>query len=285
MQQPLLPVPADAESVQIWFVNSDRAGCVAWDSNFGENYSFPVVPSSEAVAEIGWVGQHDFVIAYPNETEHLGEQDPVWYQDNWAGAPKSSWTEIQIWVQGLTDQVYANTQAAAQAAASRLDAQVLTDAVGDGQWGLWPLEFVEQRGNNFVYAFRFWKMRYSIYNDPLLVAGLYQFRYRFALDGQPARDYGRADGQAWRFVVSPAEDCSLFPDGGPDACQQDESVDWVGNWGGRIDHSRAGAGRRVGASGRSGAPRAEEPAEEGYHAPDSPPGGRRRVRRPHEEAF
>ncbi len=231
--RPLLTVPEDAESVEVWFVNSDRAGCVAWDSNLGDNYRFPVASSAEAVTEIGWVGEHDFVIAYPNETEHLGKQDPVWYQDNWAGMPKSSWTEIQIWVQGLTDVVYANTQEAAQAAAARLDAGVLTSALAEE----WPLEFVEQRGNNFVYAFRFWKMRYVIYNDPPVAAGLYQFRYRFTLDGQAAQEFGRADGQDWRFVVSPDLDCSLFPDGGPEGCQQSTSVDWAGNWGGRFDHS------------------------------------------------
>ena len=58
------------------------------------------------------------------------------------------------------------------------------------------------------------------------------------------------------------------------------------NHDGRLDASEfAGAGGRVGAAGRSGAPRAQEPAEEGHHAPDSPPSGRGCVRRPHEGAF
>jgi hypothetical protein len=33
-------VPADAHGVEIWFENTDRTGCEAWDSNYGRNYSF-----------------------------------------------------------------------------------------------------------------------------------------------------------------------------------------------------------------------------------------------------
>lgn len=33
-------VPAGAQSVELWFMNSDRAGCVRYDSNWGQNYRF-----------------------------------------------------------------------------------------------------------------------------------------------------------------------------------------------------------------------------------------------------
>jgi hypothetical protein len=34
--------PPGARSLELWFVNNDRAGCVAWDSRFGANYRFPL---------------------------------------------------------------------------------------------------------------------------------------------------------------------------------------------------------------------------------------------------
>ena len=36
----VLAAPADAEVVEMWFENQSYSGCRAWDSRFGENYSF-----------------------------------------------------------------------------------------------------------------------------------------------------------------------------------------------------------------------------------------------------
>ncbi len=33
-----LAVPQGARTLELWFKNTDRAGCVAWDSRFGQNY-------------------------------------------------------------------------------------------------------------------------------------------------------------------------------------------------------------------------------------------------------
>lgn len=41
-----LEVPADAESVALWFSVSNRWGCIAYDSNMDANYAFDVSPSS-----------------------------------------------------------------------------------------------------------------------------------------------------------------------------------------------------------------------------------------------
>ncbi|MBM4372609.1 MAG: hypothetical protein FJ098_13190, partial [Deltaproteobacteria bacterium] len=45
----VVPIPADAEEVELWFQNFTGAGssCVAWDSNFGENYRYGIWPSAE----------------------------------------------------------------------------------------------------------------------------------------------------------------------------------------------------------------------------------------------
>ena len=33
-------IPQGARQLEVWFKNTDRAGCVSWDSRFGENYRF-----------------------------------------------------------------------------------------------------------------------------------------------------------------------------------------------------------------------------------------------------
>jgi hypothetical protein len=35
-----LAVPAGAHELEVWFQNSDRAGCLRWDSKYGQNYRF-----------------------------------------------------------------------------------------------------------------------------------------------------------------------------------------------------------------------------------------------------
>jgi len=39
---PILDVPRGASSVEIWFQTTNRWGCMEWDSNYGDNYGFPV---------------------------------------------------------------------------------------------------------------------------------------------------------------------------------------------------------------------------------------------------
>jgi uncharacterized protein DUF6209 len=37
-------VPIDATKIELWFQNTDNTGCVSWDSRYGQNYWFDVVP-------------------------------------------------------------------------------------------------------------------------------------------------------------------------------------------------------------------------------------------------
>ena len=39
-----IPVPRNANKIEMWFENTDESGCVAFDNNFGQNYTFDVVP-------------------------------------------------------------------------------------------------------------------------------------------------------------------------------------------------------------------------------------------------
>jgi len=41
-----LQIPSSATRVALWFTNTNRWGCIAYDSNDGANYSFDVTPRS-----------------------------------------------------------------------------------------------------------------------------------------------------------------------------------------------------------------------------------------------
>ena len=41
-------IPVDASEVTLWFQNTDGSGGAAWDSRYGENYRYGVLPSSGA---------------------------------------------------------------------------------------------------------------------------------------------------------------------------------------------------------------------------------------------
>jgi hypothetical protein len=59
-----VPIPLDAERVELWFQNTDLLQCSAWDSRFGQNYWFgvtrqgpvqPVSPRTGAVPSLEMV--------------------------------------------------------------------------------------------------------------------------------------------------------------------------------------------------------------------------------------
>lgn len=234
---PLVAIPPDATSVELWFSNSDDTGCVAWDSNYGKNYAFPVVPKGGLT--VGWAGDFDFVL-FGKQPEHKGDIDPVYYFDAWQGMPLSSFIEVQAWVAGVTDKPYANPEAAATAAGA-LTAQLQTDAVkaDDGSWKPLKLKFERQQGNNFVWSFRLGDLRWPQYgyNVP---DGLWHYTVRVSADGGATwTQAGPAGAQPRRLVLAKTQDCKLFPDNAPPGCANLAAVGWAGNWGGYFTHACA----------------------------------------------
>ena len=234
-QAPQVSVPVGAASVELWFSNSDTTGCVAWDSNYDANYAFPVVAASGA-AQVGWAGDFDF-IKWGNQPQHLGDVDPAWYFDSWQGMPLASMVEVQVWIPGLTDVAYPSAQAASDAAASKVVAQVVTDGLSgdvDG-WGTRALHYERQQGNNFVYTFRLGELRWQT-SGVTVPDGLWRWYARFSADGGGSwTDAGKAEGR--RYVVAKTQDCSLFPDWAPPECPQGKAVGWVGDWGRYASHA------------------------------------------------
>lgn len=40
----VITAPTGASHLELWFRNSDRTSCVTWDSAYGQNYHFTLVP-------------------------------------------------------------------------------------------------------------------------------------------------------------------------------------------------------------------------------------------------
>ena len=224
----VFPIPEGARHVELWFENSEwtpgyplPAGCPAWDSNYGKNYPFEIVPPKAAPPRVGWAGEFNFVTFHRAPETDLGDVDPAYCFDSYAGSELSTWVEAQVWIPGVTDQQYASDADAAQAASSLVQARAVTDALtGDVDgWGTYKLRFVRQQGHNFVYAFDFWKLRYAMYVDSPVAAGLYHYYFQFSADGGASwTSAGHDGGSARRFVVAPKLDCTLFPDHAPSGC-------------------------------------------------------------------
>ncbi len=225
IRQPELPVPEDATELEVWFSNSDRAGCVAWDSDFGANYHFPVVPRGGGA--IGWVGDPDFVIFHRPPARHLGDVDPIYHWDSWLGAETTSRLEIQVWAPGITDRDVAPGQ----------DTGILAQAVLQGLDEPVDLKYLGRRGNNQVYGFEPGRLRTSIYLDPPLPDGLYHFYLRFSADHGRTWTRFPAEGEPpRRLVVAASQTCDLFPDHPPEGCPRELEVGWAGAWGRYTGH-------------------------------------------------
>lgn len=57
-----LHAPEGATGLELYFRNSDRAGCVAWDSDYGRNYRYPVVAAPDRRGP-QWVGNDTATIS------------------------------------------------------------------------------------------------------------------------------------------------------------------------------------------------------------------------------
>ena len=92
-------VPADATSVALWFENASPPSCVAWDSNYGANYVFPVVAG--ATPPIGWLsgvgGSTDRACQHADTLE-----DPI-VIDEYARERACLFADVDVWVGGVTD--------------------------------------------------------------------------------------------------------------------------------------------------------------------------------------
>jgi len=144
--QPVLALDQSGD-LQIWFQNSSRWGCSAYDSDFGKNYHFAVQPSAN---EPGWMGNVRSVTSRqtcngPCESDMRDVQGDVLF-DTWTrqrAAIKAIYFEA--WKQGVTDFDNADLW-------RQLDVQVHSRVGSSGPFTTAYVGFDRRTGNNARYA-------------------------------------------------------------------------------------------------------------------------------------
>lgn len=108
-----LPGAAGDADLEIWFQNTSRWGCQAWDSNYGKNYHFTARPAPNAP---GWLGNVLFVSERQTcgggacESDRKPLQNATFTYDTWT-RQRAAVTQLtfQVWKQGVTDWDNPNT--------------------------------------------------------------------------------------------------------------------------------------------------------------------------------
>jgi len=97
--------PPHAGDLQIWFQNTNRWGCVAYDSAYGANYHFHVQPAADAP---GWVGNAASIVSRgtcggaPCDSDRRPLDGTVF--DDWARQrAETANAYFDVWKEGVTD--------------------------------------------------------------------------------------------------------------------------------------------------------------------------------------
>ncbi len=170
-----LALPEDAERVELWFQAGDRAGCVRWDSNYGQNYRFEVRRDRPPAPT--WAG--DWGQSLNRACERRPGGDLVTLTD-YSLERGCNFVEADVYVPGLTDGPVTDLGLVAA------QVQLLDDAGSSSFAWLAPVGRV---GNNYRY-------RWMLPNHALRQDGWSQYRFwfRFSTDGVRWWTAGRDDG-------------------------------------------------------------------------------------------
>lgn len=134
--------------LEMWFENVDRYGCHSYDSDFGKNYHFRVLPSAN---EPGWVGNASYVIE--RQTCNAGACPGSWrplengflYETYARQRAAIRQVGFEVWKQGVTDFDNADLW-------KQLDVQVHRRFVGETAFAHEYVSFDARWGNNAHYA-------------------------------------------------------------------------------------------------------------------------------------
>jgi hypothetical protein len=98
-------IPSGATSVELWF-HAVAPDCDAWDSNFGANWSFPVLAAPPP--GIGWAG--DWGSSTDRSCEHhAGVSEPISI-DEYMRERACIFIDLDVWVPGVTDVAAAHPE-------------------------------------------------------------------------------------------------------------------------------------------------------------------------------
>jgi hypothetical protein len=145
-QQPVLALDASGD-LEVWFQNTNRAGCSAYDSDFGKNYHFAIAP---AEGEPGWMGNVRHVLSRqtcngPCESDMRPTDGEILY-DTWARQRAAiRGIYFEVWKDGVTN--WDNPDLWRQ-----LDVQVHTRLGGAGPFTTAYVPFDRRLGNNARYG-------------------------------------------------------------------------------------------------------------------------------------
>jgi hypothetical protein len=137
--------------LELWFSNNDAFGCIAWDSDFGANYRFEVLPDGPIPA---WMGNASSVVSRQTcgGTFCEGELRPLdqgFLFDTWARQRALvAEATFQAWAPGVTD-------AARDEVWALLDARIHWSTTPDLAEAGWDWVNVHDfPGNDVRYAYR-----------------------------------------------------------------------------------------------------------------------------------
>ncbi|MFW5739421.1 MAG: DUF6209 family protein, partial [Myxococcota bacterium] len=166
-----LSIPNGAQGVEFWFETGGSSCSTEWDSNFGNNFGFPVEPAP-INATIGWAGDGGSVIARgmcdSAQTDGIPQTIVL---DSWAlTRADCMWVDIDVYAPGITDQPAEHPE--------WIEAQVIVDRDGSGPEYQW-LTFVGRAGNNYRYRWNLWEGNDFIYTPWDRI----DYGFRFSIDG------------------------------------------------------------------------------------------------------
>jgi hypothetical protein len=167
-------VPAGATQVQLWF-HAVAPGCDQWDSNYGQNWAFPVVAT--APPAVGWAGN------WASSTDRscqpvAGVPEPITI-DEFMREQSCIFVDAEVWVPGVTDVATTHPE--------WILAQVLWAKDSAAPTTAW-LDYEGLSGNNAVFR---WSIPYEVRDEADWTTVSYSFRFS-------------TDGVTWTTVAQPS---------------------------------------------------------------------------------
>lgn len=169
-------VPTSARSVEMWFYTSGNGCATRYDSNYGYNHSFDVVPA--APAAVAWAG--DIGSSFARDCAHRdGVAEPI-VMNSYVRERACSFVDVDVFVPGLTDNDVLHPERILASARVTKDASAPTD--------VW-MTFVGRVGNNYRFRWELPRadMTYTAWDR-------YRYRFRFSTDGNTFYELGNPDG-------------------------------------------------------------------------------------------
>lgn len=143
-----ITLPNTTGTLELWFQNTNRWGCNAWDSNYGRNYTFTVVADPRAP---GWVGDGASVISRATCDGGPCDRDRRPLTERWTYETYARQraairvVTFDVWKQGVTDRD--NPELWRQ-----LDVRMYSRFGSAGAFRMQHVNFDRRVGNNARYA-------------------------------------------------------------------------------------------------------------------------------------